>query len=43
MQINPGGRSMPSNPSYATVTVERRNPQTKRKEIKRFVNLRLIN
>ncbi|CAC5383271.1 MTF1 [Mytilus coruscus] len=36
MQINPGDRSMPSNPSHATVTVESRNPQTKLKEIKRY-------
>ena len=35
MQINPGDRSMPSNPSHATVTVESRNPETKLKEIKR--------
>ncbi|XP_071135485.1 metal regulatory transcription factor 1-like isoform X1 [Mytilus edulis] len=36
MQINPGDRSMPSNPSHATVTVESRNPETKLKEIKRY-------
>ncbi|XP_013792883.1 metal regulatory transcription factor 1-like [Limulus polyphemus] len=36
MQINPGNSPMPRNPSHATLTVESRNQETKKKEIKRF-------
>lgn len=36
MQINPGDREMPENPSHATVTVESRNPETKQREVKRY-------
>lgn len=36
MKINPGDSHMPANPSHVTLTIERRNPETKSKEIKRF-------
>lgn len=36
MQIHPGDSPMPSNPSHATLTIERQDPQTQAKEVKRF-------
>ncbi|KAJ9579919.1 hypothetical protein L9F63_004392, partial [Diploptera punctata] len=37
MHINPGtSRSMPENPSHATITIETTDPTTNRKEIKRY-------
>ncbi|XP_023233711.1 zinc finger and BTB domain-containing protein 24-like isoform X1 [Centruroides sculpturatus] len=36
MQINPGNVPMPKNPSHAILTIESRNQETKKKEIKRF-------
>jgi len=37
MQINPGDGHMPDNLSHATLTIERQNPDTKSKEIKKYV------
>lgn len=36
MQINPGELNMPENPTHVTLTIERENPDTKSKEIRRF-------
>ncbi|XP_023239271.1 metal regulatory transcription factor 1-like [Centruroides sculpturatus] len=36
MQINPGNNPMPRNLSHATLTIESRNQETNRKEIKRY-------
>ncbi|XP_029652763.1 mucin-5AC-like isoform X1 [Octopus sinensis] len=36
MQINPGDSPMPLNPTHATLTIERQDPQTQAKEVKRF-------
>ncbi|PSN44081.1 hypothetical protein C0J52_11920 [Blattella germanica] len=37
MHINPGNsRSMPENPSHATITIETTDPETNQKEIKRY-------
>ncbi|KAG1681493.1 Metal regulatory transcription factor 1 [Nymphon striatum] len=36
MQINPGNSPMPKNPTYATLTIESRNPETDEREVKRY-------
>ncbi|CAH1799510.1 unnamed protein product [Owenia fusiformis] len=37
MHINPGDMPMPENPTHCTLMVESENPQTKKKELKRYV------
>lgn len=36
MQIHPGDSPMPLNPTHATLTIERHDPETQAKEVKRF-------
>ena len=38
MTLNPGEHQMPENPSHVTLTIETQNPDTKTKEIKRYLN-----